>query len=84
VFLVCFHRFRRLKWVTLHMFRRSLGTLAHASTGAVKDIQEQMRHASAATTMNVCVQSIPESVRKTAGKVDRDLRKSAKKAAEAV
>ena len=50
----------------------------------MKDIQEQMRHASAATTMNVCVQSIPESVRKTAGKVDRDLRKSAKKAAEAV
>ena len=70
--------------VTLHMFRRSLGTLAHASGGTVKDIQEQMRHASTLTTMNVYVQSIPESVRKTVGKVDRDLRKSAKKAAEAV
>ena len=50
----------------------------------MKDIQEQMRHASAVTTMNVYVQSIPESVRKTVGKVDRDLRKSAKRAAEAV
>jgi hypothetical protein len=29
--------------VTLHAFRRSLATLAHASGGTLKDIQEEIR-----------------------------------------
>jgi integrase len=32
------------------MFRRGFATLAHASGATLRDIQEQLRHASAATT----------------------------------
>jgi integrase len=70
--------------VTLHMFRRGFATLAHASGGTLRDIQEQLRHASAATTANVYVQSVPESVRETVEKMDRALRKKAKAAKEKV
>ena len=70
--------------VTLHMFRRGFATLAHASGGTLRDIQEQLRHASAATTANVYVQAVPESVRQTVEKMDRALRKKAKAAKEKV
>jgi integrase len=72
--------------VTLHMFRRGFATLAHASGGTLRDIQEQLRHASAATTANVYLQAVavPESVRETVEKMDRALRKKAKAAKEKV
>jgi integrase len=69
--------------VTLHMFRRGFATLAHASGGTLRDIQEQLRHASA-TTANVYVQAVPESVRETVEKMDRALRKKAKAAKEKI
>ena len=70
--------------VTLHIFRRGFATLAHASGATLRDIQEQLRHASAATTANVYVQSVPESVRQTVEKMDRALRKKAIPAKEKV
>src|ERR1035438_9929450 len=70
--------------VTLHMFRRGFATLAHASGGTLRDIQEQLRHASAATTANVYVQTVPASVRGTVEKMDRALRKKAKAAKQKV
>jgi integrase len=70
--------------VTLHMFRRGFATLAHASGGTLRDIQEQLRHASAATTANVYVQTVPASVRGTVEKMDRSLRKKAKAAKQKV
>ena len=70
--------------VTLHMFRRGFATLAHASGGTLRDIQEQLRHAGAATTANVHVQSVPASVRQTVEKMDRALRKKAKAAKQKV
>ena len=70
--------------VTLHMFRRGFATLAHPSGGTLRDIQEQLRHASAATTANVYVQTVPASVRGTVEKMDRSLRKKAKAAKQKV
>jgi integrase len=70
--------------VTLHMFRRGFGTLAHDNGGTLRDIQEQTRHASATTTANIYIQAVPESVRRTVEKLDRALRKSAKAAKEKV
>jgi hypothetical protein len=77
---VCYDRYG----LTLHMFRRGFATLAHANCGTLRDIQEQLRHASAATTANVYVQAVPESVRETVEKMDRALRKKAKAAKEKV
>ena len=70
--------------VILYLFRRGFATLAHADGGTLRDIQEQMRHASASTTANVYVQAAPESVRQTVEKLDCALRKKAKAAQEKV
>ena len=52
------------------------------AVATLRDIQEQLRHASAATTANVYVQAVPESVRDTVEKMDRALRQKAKAAKE--
>jgi integrase len=59
--------------INLHMFRR-FATIAHQSGGSLKDIQEQLRHASVTTTANIYVQSVPESVRAVVETIDFHLR----------
>lgn len=70
--------------VNLHMFRRSVATLAHANGATFRDIQEQLRHASASTTANIYVQPVPDSVRQTVEKLDRAMRKNAKQQAASI
>ena len=63
--------------INLHMFRRGFATIAHQSGGSLKDIQEQLRHASVTTTANIYVQAVPESVRAVVEKIDHTLRNMA-------
>ena len=48
--------------VTFQALRRTFATHFHG-IGTVKDQQTQMRHADATTTLNVCTQAAPESLK---------------------
>ncbi|HSU31759.1 MAG TPA: site-specific integrase [Bryobacteraceae bacterium] len=63
--------------INLHMFRRGFATIAHQSGGSLKDIQEQLRHASVTTTANIYVQAVPENVRAVVEKIDHTSRNTA-------
>jgi len=51
--------------LTFQVIRRTIATLAQKK-GTVKDVQGILRHSRAATTTDIYMQEIPESVRMTA------------------
>lgn len=60
--------------LTLQMCRRTCGTYMNDQTNASpKDIQAHLRHAQASTTMDIYVQEIPASVRRSVEGLDRAL-----------
>ena len=64
--------------LTFQVIRRTIATLAQKK-GAVKDVQGVMRHSRTATTTDVYMQEIPESVRATVNSINTELRNSSKK-----
>ena len=59
--------------LTFQVIRRTIATLAQKK-GTVKDVQGLLRHSRAATTTDVYMQEIPESVRATVNAIHRELR----------
>jgi integrase len=59
--------------LTFQAIRRTIATLAQKK-GTVKDVQGLLRHSRAATTTDVYMQEIPESVRATVGAIHQELR----------
>jgi integrase len=62
--------------LTFQVIRRTIATLAQKK-GTVKDVQGVMRHSRTATTTDVYMQEIPESVRATIDSISQELRKPA-------
>jgi integrase len=70
------HRLAReleLPKLTFQVIRRTIATLAQKK-GTVKDVQGLLRHSRAATTTDVYMQEIPESVRATVNAIHKELR----------
>jgi integrase len=70
------HRLEReleLPKLTFQVIRRTIATLAQKK-GTVKDIQGVLRHSRIATTTDVYMQEIPESVQKTVDAISAELR----------
>jgi integrase len=63
---------------TFQVIRRTIATLAQKK-GTVKDVQGLMRHSRTATTTDVYMQTIPESVQSTVNSIHLELRKSSEK-----
>src|SRR6202161_2233557 len=63
---------------TFQVIRRTIATLAQKK-GTVKDVQGLMRHSRTATTTDVYMQTIPESVQSTSNSIHLELRKSTEK-----
>jgi len=61
--------------LTFQVIRRTIATLAQKK-GTVKDVQGVLRHSRTATTTDVYMQEIPESVQATVDSINRELRKS--------
>lgn len=61
--------------LTFQVIRRSIATLAQKK-GTVKDVQGVLRHSRTATTTDVYMQEIPESVRATVNAINLELRKA--------
>jgi len=59
--------------LTFQVIRRTIATLAQKK-GTVKDIQGVLRHSRIATTTDVYIQEIPESVQKTVDAISAELR----------
>jgi integrase len=59
--------------LTFQVIRRTIAPLAQKK-GTVKDIQGVLRHSRIATTTDVYMQEIPESVQKTFGAISTELR----------
>jgi integrase len=59
--------------LTFQVIRRTIATLAQKK-GTPKDIQGVLRHSRLATTTDVYMQEIPESVKATVGAINRELR----------
>ena len=68
----------KLPKLTFQVIRRTIATLAQKK-GTVKDVQGLLRHSRAATTTDVYMQEIPESVRATVEAVNKELRKKPKR-----
>jgi Tfp pilus assembly major pilin PilA len=64
--------------LTFQVIRRTIATLAQKK-GTVKDVQGLMRHSRTATTTDVYMQTIPESVQSTINSIHLELRKSTEK-----
>src|ERR1700684_2122830 len=64
--------------LTFQVIRRTIATLAQKK-GTVKDVQGLMRHSRTATTTDVYMQTIPESVQSTSNSIHLELRKSTEK-----
>ena len=60
--------------LTFQVIRRTIATLAQKK-GTVKDVQGLLRHSRAATTTDVYMQEIPESVQATINAIHAELRK---------
>jgi integrase len=76
------HRIARdlkLPKLTFQVIRRTIATLAQKK-GTVKDVQGVMRHSRTATTTDVYMQEIPESVQVTINSINSELRKAGSKA----
>ena len=69
----------KLPKLTFQVIQRTIATLAQKK-GTVKDVQGLLRHSRAATTTDVYMQEIPESVRATVEAVNKELRKKPKRA----
>jgi len=70
------HRLEReleLPKLTFQVIRRTIATLAQKK-GTVKDIQGVLRHSRIATTTDVYMQEIPESVQRTVDAISAELR----------
>jgi hypothetical protein len=63
------------KQLTFQVIRRTIATLAQKK-GTIKDVQGVMRHSRTATTTDVYMQEIPESVQSTINSINSELRKS--------
>ena|SRR5215831_726276 len=63
----------RLPKLTFQVIRRSIATLAQKK-GTVKDVQGVLRHSRTATTTDVYMQEIPNSVRATVNAINAELR----------
>lgn len=61
--------------LTFQVIRRTIATLAQKK-GTVKDVQGLLRHSRTATTTDVYMQEIPESVQATVNSINQELRKS--------
>jgi integrase len=61
--------------LTFQVIRRTIATLAQKK-GTIKDVQGVMRHSRTATTTDVYMQEIPESVQSTINSINSELRKS--------
>jgi integrase len=61
--------------LTFQVIRRTIATLAQKK-GTVKDVQGVLRHSRTATTTDVYMQEIPESVQATVNSINQELRKS--------
>jgi len=59
--------------LTFQVIRRTIATLAQKK-GTVKDVQGVLRHSRAATTTDVYMQEIPESVQATVNAINAELR----------
>ncbi len=59
--------------LTFQVIRRTIATLAQKK-GTVKDVQGVLRHSRAATTTDVYMQEIPESVRATVNSIHTELK----------
>ena len=59
--------------LTFQVIRRTIATLAQKK-GTVKDVQGLMRHSRTATTTDVYMQEIPESVQATVDAINAELR----------
>ncbi len=68
----------RLPKLTFQVIRRTIATVAQKK-GTVKDVQGLMRHSRTATTTDVYMQEIPESVQSTINSIHFELRKSPEK-----
>ena len=62
--------------LTFQVIRRTIATLAQKK-GTVKDVQGVLRHSRTATTTDVYMQEIPESVQSTINSINEELRGSA-------
>jgi hypothetical protein len=68
--------------LTFQVIRRTIATLAQKK-GTVKDVQGVLRHSRTATTTDVYMQEIPESVQATVNSIHSELRpKSASRGAQ--
>jgi integrase len=67
----------KLPKLTFQVIRRTIATLAQKK-GTVKDVQGLLRHSRTATTTDVYMREIPESVRATVEAVSKELRKKPK------
>jgi hypothetical protein len=65
----------KLPKLTFQVIRRTIATLAQKK-GTVKDVQGVLRHSRTATTTDVYMQEIPESVQATVNSINQELRKS--------
>jgi integrase len=63
--------------LTFQVIRRTIATLAQKK-GTVKDVQGVLRHSRAATTTDVYMQTIPESVQAVVDSINLELRKPLK------
>jgi len=68
----------RLPKLTFQVIRRTIATVAQKK-GTVKDVQGLMRNSRTATTTDVYMQEIPESVQSTINSIHFELRKSPEK-----
>jgi len=59
--------------LTFQVIRRTIATLAQKK-GTPKDIQSILRHSRLATTTDVYMQQIPESVKATVAAINQELR----------
>lgn len=66
--------------LTFQVIRRTIATLAQKK-GTVKDVQGMLRHSRAATTTDVYMQEIPESVQATVDSINAELRKKSRRSA---
>jgi hypothetical protein len=59
--------------LTFQVIRRTIATLAQKK-GTPKDVQGVLRHSRLATTTDVYMQEIPESVKATVAAINKELR----------
>src|ERR1700756_4307781 len=69
--------------LTFQVIHRTIATLAQKK-GTVKDVQGVLRHSRTATTTDVYMQEIPESVQATINSINQELRQRSQQRRKAV